>query len=215
MEYLPPFEFFKTTQALQLHFKNPSFDWFKTPAIKCHAKTFDARKDAQLFAYASSKIKTKDIVQFFIANILAGNKNCVYNVSGEAKDHYQSYVKRISSLSNSFKEELNKVSDVLEKMNASSEKMFSVEYQQHPLILKLFLGDKISLETMVLINKYCRSFIEEYDEKLQNDVIWKKISQRMKKYSPFMDGKDWIAFDASRIKITWFDFVQDSELNLL
>jgi hypothetical protein len=215
MEYLSPFEFFKTTQALQLHFKNPSFNWFKTPAIRCNAKTFDARKDAQLFAYASSKIKTKDIVQFFLANILAGNKNCVYNVNGEGKENFQLYTKRIMALSNSFKEELKKVGDVLEKMNASSEKMFFIQHNQHPLILKLFLGDKISLETLVLIEKFCRPFVDDYDVTLEHDVIWKKISQRIKKYSPFMDGKDWIAFEQSRIKITWFDFVQDSELNLL
>lgn len=215
MEHLSPFDFFKTTQALQLHFKNPSFNWFKTPAIKCHPKTFDTRKDAQLFAYAASKLKSKEIVQFFIANILAGNKNCVYNVNGEARENYQLYTKRITALSNSFKEELKKIGDVLEKMNATSEKVFSIEYTQHPLILKMFMGDKISLETMVLIDKYCRPFVEEYDEKLVNDVIWAKISQRIKKYSPFMDGNDWIQFDVSRIKIAWFDFVQDSELNIL
>lgn len=216
MEYLEPFAFFKVTQGLVLHFKKPEYDWFKSRGmIKCAPKTFDARKDARMYAVAASKIKAKEIVQFYLANILEGNNNCVYNFNDIGKQNYQQYVKKIGSLTNVFSNDLNYIGDELEKKKKCVDGLFESEYNTHPMILKMIIGNKLNLETVILIDKFCRPFVEEFDEKFKDDAIWNKISGRIKKYSPFVDGKDWLVFDQSKVKITWFDFVQDSELNKL
>jgi hypothetical protein len=214
VEYLTPFDFFKITQALQLHFKKPDFNWFKVSAIRCSPKGFDTRKDARLYAYAASKIKAKDLVQFFLANLVDKKLNVVYNFD-EAKQNFVQYTKKVASLSNYFKEDLNKIGNELEKMKKDVDKLFEVEYNRHPMIIKMFLSETISIETMILIDKFGRPFITEYDERFEKDIIWEKISQRLRKYSPFLDGKDWIVYDQSRVKMIWHDFVKDAELNLL
>ncbi len=214
MEYLTPYDFFKLSQALQLHFKKDNFDWFKTPAIRCSPTKFDGRKDAKLYSYVASKIKAKDLVQFYLANMIDSKTNVVYNFD-EAKQNFAQYTKKLISLSNNFKEDLNKIGNELEKMKKDVDKLFEVEYNRHPMIVKMFLGDKISIETMILIDKFGRPFIEEYDERFVKDIVWEKISQRLRKYSPFLDGVDWIVYDQSRIKMIWHDFVKDCELNVL
>ena len=140
--------------------------------------------------------------------------NVVYNFD-EAKQNFVQYTKKLISLSNNFKEDLKKFGNEVEKMKKDVDKLFEVEYNRHPMIVKMFLGDKISIETMILIDKFGRPFIEEYDEIFVKDIVWEKISQRLRKYSPFLDGVDWIVYDQSRIKMIWHDFVKDCELNVL
>ena len=55
----------------------------------------------------------------------------------------------------------------------------------HPQILKEYLRENISIETMVILDKIL-AFRQEFDEKLQ-DPVWQTVSMRMKKYSPFLN----------------------------
>jgi hypothetical protein len=55
----------------------------------------------------------------------------------------------------------------------------------HPVLLKRFLGGKISLETMVLYDKIF-SYTNNFDKKLK-DPVWETVSRRIKKYSPFIN----------------------------
>lgn len=214
MEHLTPFDFFKITQALGLHFTQDSFNWFKTPAIRCKPETFDRRNDSRMFAFAASKLKARDIVQFAISNILVNNKNFIYKLD-ESMKNYTQYSKRVLSMTENFKNDLSKIGNELEKIHADVDKLFEVGYNTHPMLLKMFISDKISLETLCLIDKFCRPFSVEYDEQFGKDILWEGISLKVRKYSPFLDGKDWVIFDQSKIKMAWHDFVKDAELNVL
>ena len=54
----------------------------------------------------------------------------------------------------------------------------------HSTVIKLYLGDHIMPETMVLLNRVT-GFIERYDT-LLSDSIWKNVSNLLQKYDPFV-----------------------------
>jgi hypothetical protein len=55
----------------------------------------------------------------------------------------------------------------------------------HPVILKRYLGGKISLETLVIFNKIF-DFVSIMDKKL-DDPVWETVSLKIKKYNPFIN----------------------------
>ena len=55
----------------------------------------------------------------------------------------------------------------------------------HPLILKRYLGGKISLETFAIFEKIFY-FGKNFDDKLQ-DPVWESVSLKLKKYLPFLN----------------------------
>jgi hypothetical protein len=92
---------------------------------------------------------------------------------------YKNWQKKIQSLSYLFKEE----SEYLFEEN-KFEEVFKCS-RGHPVLLKRFLGGKISLETMVLYDKIF-SYTNNFDKKLK-DPVWETVSRRIKKYSPFIN----------------------------
>jgi len=55
----------------------------------------------------------------------------------------------------------------------------------HPLVLKMFLGGKLSLETFTIYEKIF-GFSKDFDKKLL-DPVWETVSLKLKKYSPFLN----------------------------
>lgn len=64
---------------------------------------------------------------------------------------------------------------------------------QHPPILKMYLGEKIMIETLILLNRITK-FVDRYDLLMPNDIIWKNVSKNIKKYDPFVN------FDTQKAK---------------
>ena len=62
--------------------------------------------------------------------------------------------------------------------------MFKIEGSKHPPIVKEYLGKKVSLETLVLLNKII-GFKDNFDKKL-TDPVWKFLSMRIDKYDSFI-----------------------------
>jgi hypothetical protein len=67
---------------------------------------------------------------------------------------------------------------------------------QHPLALKLYLGKKISLETLVILDKLF-NFVYSNNTTLANDFIWKDVSRLITKYRVF------VKFDKDKFSQLW------------
>ena len=63
--------------------------------------------------------------------------------------------------------------------------VFAMDGSRHPEILKAYLRENISIETLVILDKIL-GFKKDFDSKLQ-DPVWESVSMRMKKYSPFLN----------------------------
>ena len=93
--------------------------------------------------------------------------------------NYREWQKRIQSLSYLFKEEVELFSDT------DFDALFHIEGSRHPEVLKMHLQGKISLETMIILDRIL-GYKSKFDKKLK-DPVWELTSMKMSKYSPFLN----------------------------
>lgn len=130
-----------------------------------------------------SRQKTDDeILEFFVANFASCSDPqslWIGEIIKEGEKSYKDWKKRNQSLSYVFKEELNSLFD-----ENKFEDLFKINGSSHPKILKEYLKNNISLETMVLLDKMF-GYRKVFDKSL-SDPIWEFVSMRIRKYSPFI-----------------------------
>jgi hypothetical protein len=56
--------------------------------------------------------------------------------------------------------------------------------KSHPILLKMFLGGNISIETMIIYDRIFL-YLKKFDKRLL-DPVWECVSLKIKKYSPFI-----------------------------
>ncbi|NDB58212.1 hypothetical protein EB001_07180, partial [bacterium] len=89
------------------------------------------------------------------------------------------YTGRRQAISYHFSNELDKV------FEKGTDVPFAVTNGEYPSIVILYLRKLVSLETLVLINEFI-PYVEKFDKYLSDDVIWSKISLKIRKYKPFL-----------------------------
>mgnify|MGYP000173788342 FL=1 len=163
--------------SLRLHFTRPDFDITKSrKGVKVSREAFLKRKD--LFALrklAETKTKT-EIIDFLVANFVSGNQwGGVFDA--EANEVYAEWQTRMQKLGYTFKQDI-------QTLYADGDP-FEVINGQHPTVLKLYLGKKISLESIAILAKI--GIIDNTDySSLSNDFIWNDFAHLVKKYKPFV-----------------------------
>ncbi|NDI00155.1 MAG: hypothetical protein EBY78_07580, partial [Actinobacteria bacterium] len=64
--------------------------------------------------------------------------------------------------------------------------LFKVEDGQFPKLLVLFMQNDVTLETMVILNNIF-DFIKIWDKKISDDIIYPKVSRKIRKYGSFLN----------------------------
>ena len=103
----------------------------------------------------------------------------------DAKDRYTGWKRRIESLTYTFRNEVDNLVLFCEKNNTPFEELFLSAKNQHPYIIKKFLRNEVSIETLVILNKLI-NFVPNLDDQLKDDLVWPDISRIIKKYTPFL-----------------------------
>ena len=179
---MAPFDAYKTYLALKNHFTKNNYDYHKYQGkVRANLDSFYKRKDRFWFEKLSRNKTDQEVIDFFIANFIHVDDPSslwIGSIIHDGDTHYKDWQKRIQSLSYIFKEESEKLFK-----DHKFEQVFDCS-KSHPVLLKTFLGGKISLETMVI---YDRIFLygKNFDKKLK-DPVWETVSLKMKKYSPFI-----------------------------
>jgi hypothetical protein len=90
----------------------------------------------------------------------------------------------MESFSYLFKQDMEKIKDNSQFTNPSD--MWTVDNSNmHPEVLRLFLGNKVSLESMVGANRVLK-FVSLWDRTITENFIWPDISKNIKKYDAFL-----------------------------
>lgn len=165
--------------AIKLHFQSEQYDVFRfNGKVKANKQKFEQSGKYYIFRKLASKYKTeKEMCEFLVANFTSGKKNGYIFESEEAKNNYLRWRKRKESLSYVFQQELDFLFN-------SGEDIYSWE-NGHPFLLRSYLGNKICIETMVLLNRI-NNYINNFDSLGKDDIIWPSISLTIKKYDPFL-----------------------------
>tara|TARA_R110000851_G_scaffold39966_3_gene101099 strand:+ start:8549 stop:9124 length:576 start_codon:yes stop_codon:yes gene_type:complete len=172
------FEAFSMYIALKNHFTKKKFDYLKyNGKTRMTHQSFDKRKDKIFFQKLA---KHEDVQGFLIANFIKNPKSWIKELvySEEPEREYKSWMKKQQSLTYLFKEDLSKL---LKDFNQN----LKIENNQHPVVLKLYLGNRISLETLCILIKMTKTDIY-FNKNLKDDPLWEEIELKIKKYTPFL-----------------------------
>ena len=178
-----PFETYQHYLSLKNHFTNPKYDFFKYGAkTRASVTSFNKRKDKYWFEKTSRKYNDKEVVDFLVSNFTATDNPqnlWIGEIINSGERNYAEWTKRQQSLTYLFKEQSSELFSENEL-----ESVFDCS-KGHPPVLKMFLGGKISLETLVIYDKIFL-FGNTFDKKLL-DPVWESVSLKLKKYSPFIN----------------------------
>ena len=185
---MEPFEVYRYYLALRLHFTTDSYDVIEQKGrVRATKNSFLKRRDLLSINRVAETYSDKDIVNFLVANFVSGDRwGGVFDV--EAKDRYQGWKKRIESISYTFKKEIDKAVTYADKNDTAFDQLFNCNNGQHPPIVKMYLRNDISIETLVILNKL-NNFTDQLDLDLKDDLVWPDTSRIIKKYSPFLEIK--------------------------
>ena len=163
--------------ALKLHFTT-KYDYFKyNGKTKLTVAQFNKRKDKYQFVRLARKYTNEEFVEYCCANLIRGKQW----IGDFSKDNLLEHQKVIQSLEYNYKNDLEKLLTNAENFDI----LFECGQGSHPRLLKQYLGKKISLETMVILNKVLQ-YKTHWDKAIKETYIWPDISKRLEKYSPFV-----------------------------
>lgn len=176
MPRLSAFETYTLYLALKRHFTS-SYDFFRYGGkTKASLESFKAKRDQYNFQKLSRKYSDVEMKDFLVANFITNPAFWSGTLlSPEAEANYTAYLKRRQSLSHFFSEELQSLGDLRFKFIGDP-----------PEIINIYLGGRISLETMILLDTVIH-FKEKYDVTLKDDFLWPTISMLMEKFKPFLE----------------------------
>lgn len=189
---MTPFEAYKDYLALRNHFNSPDYDYFKyNGKVSGSVASFEKRKDRFFFEKLA---KHRDPHGLMVANFIDNPKTWIKDIaySEAASKTYEAWVKRLQSLTYLIVEDAK-------KLDPDFNSNFKVEDDEHPNILRLYLGGQITLETLVVLCDIlgCASY---WEKKMEGDPIWEETSLKIKKYRPF------VKYNAEKIKKLLYEY---------
>ena len=191
---MEPIDVYLMYCALKAHFGKGDYDYITYKGkTKIKRESFYKRKDRGFFARISKKYSNPQ--DYCIANFIKDRSGYVANFTDE---HYQSWKLKRQGFFEEFLVELQPL------INAPPfDNLFKVEDGTHPKLLKEFLGGRVSIETVIILDELV-GFSVEWDQKLNEDVIWPNLKKLMKDYKRFL------TIDVKRYKLKLLKLIEES-----
>jgi len=177
------FEVYKMYLALKQHFTKDSYDYVKYRGkVSASEKSFEERRDRYFFKKLATKYGEKEILNYFVANFIFDPRGYIKSFSD---DIYTRWKIHQESFSYKFKQDVDfLLEDIAPPYEQSFDNIFTTRKGQHPIILRKYLSQEITLETLVVF-EHCLGFVERFDSSL-SDPIWKQTRNQIVKYRPFV-----------------------------
>ena len=176
---------YKMYLALRLHFTTDNYDVIQQKGrVRASRQAYAKRKDLFSIRKIAKSYSDEEVANFLVANFVSGDRwGGMFDL--EAGQRYKEWKKRDETLSYNFEQELDNIINDLEESNLKIEDIFAVSKGQHPYIIKAFLRNTISIETLVILERL-NKFTERFDREISDTVVWPDVSRLIKKYKPFL-----------------------------
>ena len=166
--------------ALKAHFGKSDYDFVKyggkSSATK---KSFWKRNDRYFFVRISRKYKDENVIKdYLISNFIRNVKGWLGDFNDE---NYIEWKKKMQSITHKFEEELTPLLEDFVK----GKYLIALESKNHPKLLKEYLGKRVSIETMIILDDLVK-FSGNWNKELSDDVIWPEIKKMMNNYKKFL-----------------------------
>jgi hypothetical protein len=175
-----PFESYKLYNALKLHFET-NYD-----AVKYNFKSnvtpnsFFKRKDKYFFAKLAKKYNG-ELKDFYVSQFINTETYVGDMMDSEAEQNYKDHKRIQESIHRVFSIDINRLTEE----NVPFDHLFKANDNAHPLVVKLWLQEEISLETVVILNTIFK-FIDRESKNISDTIIWPDTRRLIEKYEPFV-----------------------------
>ena len=192
---MEPIDVYLMYCAMKAHFGKGDYD-FVTYKGKTRIKrdTFYKRKDRSFFVKLSRKYKTEQEIQnYFVANFIKDKKGYIANFNDE---NYESWKLKRQGFFDMFEVEMKPLVEAFEDL-------FTVTNGQHPKLMREFLGGRVSLETLIILDELV-NFGPDWNKQLEDDIIWIDLDNLMNNYERFL------TIDQEQYKIRLLKLIEES-----
>jgi hypothetical protein len=174
---MEPIDIYLMYCAMKAHFGKSDYD-FVTYRGKTRIKrdTFYKRKDRSFFVRLSRKYKTEEqIKNYFVANFIRDKKGYIANFNDE---NFNSWKLKRQGFFDLFEVEMKPLVEAFEDL-------FRVTNGQHPKLMREFLGGRVSLETVIILDELV-NFGPDWNKSLEDDIVWIDLRNLMNNYKRFL-----------------------------
>ena len=175
------FEVYKTYLAIKLHFTKDDYNYFTfNGKSRASESSFEKRKDRYFFKKLATKFDRESIVEFFVSHFVVDSNIWIGDISVYNSKTYTMWKRKIQSMSNTFMNDIDYLLSI-----CPFEDIFKSNSGQHPYLIQAHMGDRVTLETMVILNLLL-NYIPDFDKSIKEPVVWPTVKKKVVKYAPFL-----------------------------
>lgn len=171
------FEVYMMYLALKQHFSKDDYDYIKyNGKVKANKNSFLKRKDRYFFTKIS---RMKQPFEYLLANFVERGDFYVGHIDDQSEKALNDMLGRQQRLTYNFQQDISQM-ELPFRQHVKSD-------GQHPNLLVLHLQNKVSKETMIIINQILGGNMFSYwNDKIEDPIIWPTTHKVLKKYAPFL-----------------------------
>ena len=162
--------------ALKAHFQG-DYDYHKfSGKTKTKRESYYKRKDRFFFAKTAVKYEDTAVLNYFVSNFIHDRSGYIANFTDK---NYETWMNKRAMFYDIFSQEM-------QPFVKNFEPLFECESGQHPTLLKEYMGKRISLETMIVLDDLVE-FSKRWDKELVwDDFVWPDVKKLMNNYKGFL-----------------------------
>ena len=185
--YYDGFAVYRKYLAYKLHFTTDKYDYTEhSGMVHTKLETFTKRNDRYMFHKLSVKYNQDEIDDFMIANFLKKNKAWSGSLlERDSHETYLQYRKRKEATNYYFKEDLGRVRSLIDMDNIEPNHVVTVSDGQHPILLRHCIGNKITKETLIIMD-YHLNFMKDWNKNITDKIVWPDFYKKVQKFKPFL-----------------------------
>ena len=191
---MEPIDVYLMYCAMKAHFSKNNYDFHKYDGkTKVSRNSFWKRNDKYFFVKLAKKHDDRDSIQdYLVSNFIRDRRGYIANFNDE---NYKVWKDRKTGFYNIFLDELR-------PLVKDFEPLFQTKNNNHPKLLKEFLGDRVSLETLIILDDLV-DFSKRWDRELKEDIVWPDLKKLMKNYKGFL------TIDKNRYRIRLLELIEE------
>ena len=174
---MEPIDVYLMYCAMKAHFSKNDYDFLTYKGkSRVPRNSFYKRKDRIFFVKLSKKYEEyEDIKNYLVANFIVEKQGYVANFNDK---NYETWKEKRNNFYDIFTEEIR---PFVKNFNP----IFEAKKSEHPLILKEYLGKRVSIETMIILDVLVK-YSGLWDKVLVDDIVWPDVKKLMNNYKRFL-----------------------------
>ena len=191
---MEPIDVYLMYSAMKAHFSKNDYDFFTYKGkSRVPRNSFYKRKDRGFFVKLYRKYSEEDLKNYLVANFIIDRRGYIANFSNE---NYEQWKEKRNNFYNMFTDEIR---PLVKNFNP----LFEVKNSEHPILLKEYLGKRVSLETLIILDELVK-FGKTWDNRLAEDYIWFDLKKLMNNYKRFL------TIDKNQYRIQLLKLIEES-----